>query len=154
MQPVIAAPHRLTRRAAVRKNAATPTILPAPRSSACAANDESPRAPEAAACAGSARAPERAARRHGPPPASGRCRRRSWSRRPPRDDRRAATGRLRAARIDDPRARRRRPKFRRRPSPPLDLRAEVAAGRRSRSTNVAEDMLSAAKSMFHAVLPK
>jgi hypothetical protein len=60
-----------------------------------------------------------------------------------------------AARIDDPR----------RPTPPadipevssrpLDLRAEAAAEPSAREhTTVAEDMLSAAKSVFHAVLPK
>ena len=62
-----------------------------------------------------------------------------------------------AARIDDPG----------RPTPPadipaaspasrpLDLRAEAAAEPSTREhTTVAEDMLSAAKSVFHAVLPK
>jgi hypothetical protein len=40
--------------------------------------------------------------------------------------------------------------------PPLDLRAEVAAEPPppKQKTNVAEEVLSAAKSMFHAVLPK
>ena len=38
--------------------------------------------------------------------------------------------------------------------PPLDLRAEAVAEPPKQKTNVAEDMLSAAKSMFHAVLPK
>lgn len=40
--------------------------------------------------------------------------------------------------------------------PPLDLRAEAAAEppQQKQKTNVAEDVLSAAKSMFHAVLPK
>ena len=38
--------------------------------------------------------------------------------------------------------------------PPLDLRAEVAAEPPKQKTNIGEDMLSAAKSMFHAVLPK
>jgi hypothetical protein len=40
--------------------------------------------------------------------------------------------------------------------PPLDLRAEAMAEppQPKQKTNVAEDMLSAAKSMFHAVLPK
>jgi hypothetical protein len=39
--------------------------------------------------------------------------------------------------------------------PPLDLRADVAAAPnpRDHTRNVAEDMLSAAKSMFHAVIP-
>jgi hypothetical protein len=37
-------------------------------------------------------------------------------------------------------------------SRPLDLRAEVSEPREH--TSVAEDVLSAAKSMFHAVLPK
>jgi hypothetical protein len=37
--------------------------------------------------------------------------------------------------------------------PPLDLRAEMAEPRREK-TSVAEDVLSAAKSVFHAVLPK
>jgi hypothetical protein len=59
-----------------------------------------------------------------------------------------------AARIDDPR----------RPTPPadipaaasrpLDLRAEAAEPPARDHTTVAEDMLSAAKSVFHAVLPK
>ncbi len=40
-------------------------------------------------------------------------------------------------------------------SRPLDLRAEVAEPSvRERTTAVAEDMLSTAKSLFHAVLPK
>jgi hypothetical protein len=38
--------------------------------------------------------------------------------------------------------------------PPLDLRAEAMAEPPKQKTNVAEDVLSAAKSMFHAVLPK
>ena len=38
-------------------------------------------------------------------------------------------------------------------APPLDLRAE-AAGPPPAHTNVAEDMLSSVKSVFHAVLPK
>lgn len=38
--------------------------------------------------------------------------------------------------------------------PPLDLRAEAVAVPPKQKTNVAEDVLSAAKSMFHAVLPK
>ncbi|MFO1111874.1 MAG: hypothetical protein U1E61_22100 [Bradyrhizobium sp.] len=38
--------------------------------------------------------------------------------------------------------------------PPLDLRAEAVAEPPKQKTNVAEDVLSAAKSMFHAVLPK
>jgi hypothetical protein len=37
--------------------------------------------------------------------------------------------------------------------PPLDLRAEVAPERPKQKTNVAEDMLSATKSMFHSLLP-
>jgi hypothetical protein len=61
-----------------------------------------------------------------------------------------------AARVDDPR----------RPtppadipsaapaSPPLDLHAEAAEPASQERGNVAEDMLSAAKSVFHAVLPK
>jgi hypothetical protein len=40
------------------------------------------------------------------------------------------------------------------PAGPLDLRAEVAEPQRREHTNVAEDMLLAAKSVFHAVLPK
>jgi hypothetical protein len=57
------------------------------------------------------------------------------------------------ARIDDPR----------RPTPPadipvsrppLDLRAEAAEPAAKEHTSVAEDVLSAAKSVFHAVLPK
>jgi hypothetical protein len=39
-------------------------------------------------------------------------------------------------------------------SPPLDLRAEVMEPPRREHTTVAEDMLLAAKSVFHAVLPK
>jgi len=39
-------------------------------------------------------------------------------------------------------------------SRPLDLRAEVTEPSAREHTSVAEDMLSAAKSMFHAVLPK
>jgi hypothetical protein len=39
-------------------------------------------------------------------------------------------------------------------SPPLDLRAEAAEPSAREHTTVAEDMLSAAKSVFHAVLPK
>jgi hypothetical protein len=38
--------------------------------------------------------------------------------------------------------------------PPLDLSAEATAEQPKQKTNVAEDMLSAAKSMFHAVVPK
>lgn len=38
--------------------------------------------------------------------------------------------------------------------PPLDLRAEAAAEPPKQKTNIAEDMLSTAKSMFHSVLPK
>ncbi len=38
-------------------------------------------------------------------------------------------------------------------SPPIDLRAEATASTRERST-VADDVLSAAKSVFHAVLPQ
>jgi hypothetical protein len=39
-------------------------------------------------------------------------------------------------------------------APPLDLRAEAAEQPAREHTNVAEDVFSAAKSMFHAVLPK
>jgi hypothetical protein len=39
-------------------------------------------------------------------------------------------------------------------SPPLDLHAEAEAPSRRGHTTVAEDVLSAAKSVFHAVLPK
>ena len=39
-------------------------------------------------------------------------------------------------------------------SPPLDLRAEAMEPAAREHKNVAEDMLSAAKSVFHAVLPK
>jgi hypothetical protein len=38
--------------------------------------------------------------------------------------------------------------------PPLDLRAEAVAEPPKQKTNIAEDMLSTAKSMFHSVLPK
>ncbi len=42
------------------------------------------------------------------------------------------------------------------PTPPLDLRAEAPASPSDAGTHhsVAEDVLSAAKSVFHAVLPK
>jgi hypothetical protein len=40
------------------------------------------------------------------------------------------------------------------PSPPLDLRAEAAVPSERGHTTVADDVLSAAKSVFHAVLPK
>ena len=40
------------------------------------------------------------------------------------------------------------------PRPPLDLRADAVDGPARERTNVAEDVLSAAKSMFHSVLPK
>jgi hypothetical protein len=40
------------------------------------------------------------------------------------------------------------------PRPPLDLRAEAGPPAAKEHTTVAEDMLSAAKSVFHAVLPK
>ena len=40
------------------------------------------------------------------------------------------------------------------PQPPLDLRADAAAASpRDHARNMAEDMLSAAKSVFHAVIP-
>jgi hypothetical protein len=39
-------------------------------------------------------------------------------------------------------------------SPPLDLRADAGGSMSRERTNVADEMLSAAKSMFHAVLPK
>jgi hypothetical protein len=39
-------------------------------------------------------------------------------------------------------------------APPLDLRAEAVVPQRREHTTVAEDVLSAAKSVFHAVLPK
>jgi hypothetical protein len=39
-------------------------------------------------------------------------------------------------------------------SGPLDLRAEAVEPQRREHTNVAEDMLLAAKSVFHSVLPK
>jgi hypothetical protein len=39
-------------------------------------------------------------------------------------------------------------------SPPLDLHADATEPRAREHTTVAEDMLSAAKSVFHAVLPK
>jgi hypothetical protein len=40
------------------------------------------------------------------------------------------------------------------PSRPLDLRAEAVEPARREHTTVAEDVLLAAKSVFHAVLPK
>lgn len=39
-------------------------------------------------------------------------------------------------------------------APPLDLRADAGASMRRPKTNVADEMLSGVKSMFHAVLPK
>jgi hypothetical protein len=57
------------------------------------------------------------------------------------------------ARVDDPR----------RPTPPadiptasrpIDLHAEATASMPEQRTTVADDMLSAAKSVFHAVLPR
>ena len=61
------------------------------------------------------------------------------------------SGRVKGARNDDPS----------RPTPPaeipsrpLDLRAEAAGPTVRERTSVAEDVLSAAKSVFHAVLPK
>jgi hypothetical protein len=58
-----------------------------------------------------------------------------------------------AARIDDPR--RPTPPADIPDSPPLDLRAEAAADPSPREhTSVTQDVLSAAKSVFHAVLPK
>ncbi|MCP3374321.1 hypothetical protein NLM23_35360, partial [Bradyrhizobium cajani] len=39
-------------------------------------------------------------------------------------------------------------------APPLDLRADAGAPMRRPKTNVADEMLSGVKSMFHAVLPK
>jgi hypothetical protein len=39
-------------------------------------------------------------------------------------------------------------------SPPVDLRAEVELPAPRQHTSVAEDVLSAAKSVFHAVLPR
>jgi hypothetical protein len=40
------------------------------------------------------------------------------------------------------------------PLPPLDLRAEAGEPAKRERTNVAEDVLLAAKSVFQAVLPK
>jgi hypothetical protein len=40
------------------------------------------------------------------------------------------------------------------PSGPLDLRAEATGPSPREHTTIAEDMLSTAKSVFHAVLPK
>ena len=146
-----------------RKNAATPTISRAPRSSVCAATARF------AACAGRGRAHPEAPRAKHPAedqtrsewtrprvvtaPRSVRCRHRSWSRRraaasPPISHRTAALRGDDAIRA----VRRRRPTFRSRG--PLDLRAEAAEPPAERNTNVAEDVLSAAKSVFHAVLPK
>jgi hypothetical protein len=39
-------------------------------------------------------------------------------------------------------------------SPPIELRAEAALPPPREHTSVAEDVLSAAKSVFHAVLPR
>jgi hypothetical protein len=39
-------------------------------------------------------------------------------------------------------------------APPLDLRADAGASMPRPKTNVADDMLSGVKSMFHSVLPK
>ena len=40
------------------------------------------------------------------------------------------------------------------PSPPLDLQADMGRARTTERTNVAEDVLSAAKSVFRSVIPK
>lgn len=40
------------------------------------------------------------------------------------------------------------------PSPPLDLQANSSRAARGERSNVAEDVLSAAKSVFHSVIPK
>ena len=58
------------------------------------------------------------------------------------------------ARIDDPRRPTPPADIPAPPSQPLDLRAEAAEPATREHNNVAEDMLSAAKSVFHAVLPK
>lgn len=58
-----------------------------------------------------------------------------------------------AARIDDPR-RPTPPADIPSSSPPVDLRAEAALPPPREHTSVAEDVLSAAKSVFHAVLPR
>jgi hypothetical protein len=58
------------------------------------------------------------------------------------------------ARSDDPASRPTPPGEIPTARPPLDLRAEMVAGAPRERTSVAEDMLSAAKTMFHAVLPK
>jgi len=58
-----------------------------------------------------------------------------------------------SARIDDP-SRPVPPADIPQASPPLDLRAEAVEPARREHTTVAQDMLSAAKSVFHAVLPK
>jgi hypothetical protein len=58
-----------------------------------------------------------------------------------------------AARIDDP-LRPTPPADIPAARPPLDLHADAADPSTHQHTNVAEDMLSAAKSVFHAVLPK
>ena len=144
-----------------RKSAATPTILPARRSSGCAAmrvrrvqgkarprdfpieapriqasRIDAPRIPEVARVPDAPRIEP--ALRPLPPP--------SWSRRrlPSRRPMRGST--IRNVQL-------RRPKSRYRP--PLDLRAEMAEpSAETNKTSVAEDMLSAAKSVFHSVLPK
>ena len=40
------------------------------------------------------------------------------------------------------------------PAPPLDLQADTGRATRPERTNVAEDVLSAAKSVFHSVIPR
>ena len=59
-----------------------------------------------------------------------------------------------AARIDDPRRPTPPADIPAASSPPLDLHAEAEEPSRRGHTTVAEDVLSAAKSVFHAVLPK
>jgi hypothetical protein len=58
-----------------------------------------------------------------------------------------------SARIDDPR-RPTPPADIPSSSPPVDLRAEAALPPPREHTSVADDVLSAAKSVFHAVLPR
>ena len=156
-------PRRRSKPRSCRMTAATPTTSRAPRSSGCAATmmvrraRRKPRVPRSPAHRDArteaARIETPAGRdRAGPSPAAAadhgldaraeRDRPFDQATRPP----------YAANAIDDPR--RPTPPAEIPVSPPLDLRAEVAEPSvRERTTAVAEDVLSAAKSVFHAVLP-
>ena len=124
--------------------------------------DGSPRAPGSRPYSRRARGPERPrpeAPRSWRRRRSGRCRRRSWSRprQPPASPmfRRRRRGRLMPANAEAGDPRRPTPPAEIPLSRPLDLRAEAAGPVGARPHHGgAEDVLSAAKSVFHAVLPK